>query len=72
NVLFSGDTLFADTIGRSDFPTSKPADLAESLAALYSLNRDFIVYPGHGEATSLFYEKEHNRDFKAWAARKMR
>ncbi|MBQ8897524.1 MAG: MBL fold metallo-hydrolase [Clostridia bacterium] len=70
NVLFSGDTLFADTIGRSDFPTSDPAALAESLRNLYALNRDFVVYPGHGEPTSLFYEKEHNRDFCAWAAKR--
>lgn len=70
NVLFSGDTLFADTIGRSDFPTSDPAALAESLRNLYALNRDFVVYPGHGEPTSLFYEKEHNRDFRAWAAKR--
>lgn len=71
NVLFSGDTLFADTIGRSDFPTSDPAALAESLRNLYALNRDFVVYPGHGEPTSLFYEKEHNRDFRAWAAKRL-
>ena len=71
NVLFSGDTLFADTIGRSDFPTSDPAALAESLRHLYALNRDFVVYPGHGEPTSLFYEKEHNRDFRAWAAKRL-
>lgn len=70
NVLFSGDTLFADTIGRSDFPTSDPVALAGSLRDLYALNRDFVVYPGHGEPTSLFYEKEHNRDFRAWAARR--
>ena len=71
NVLFSGDTLFADTIGRSDFPTSDPAAMAESLRNLYALNRDFVVYPGHGEPTSLFYEKEHNRDFRAWAAKRL-
>ena len=71
NVLFSGDTLFADTIGRSDFPTSDPAALAESLRNLYALNRDFVVYPGHGEPTSLFYEKEHHRDFRAWAATRL-
>lgn len=71
NVLFSGDTLFADTIGRSDFPTSDPSLLAASLRDLYALNRDFVVYPGHGEPTSLVYEKAHNREFRAWASRKV-
>ncbi|MBQ5972574.1 MAG: MBL fold metallo-hydrolase [Oscillospiraceae bacterium] len=69
NVLFSGDTLFADGIGRSDFPTSDPAALRRSLARLMDLEKDYLVYPGHGGPTSLFYEKEHNRDFIEWAAR---
>ncbi|MGN1451877.1 MAG: MBL fold metallo-hydrolase [Eubacteriales bacterium] len=70
NVLFSGDTLFADGIGRSDFPTSDPNALARSLRELFALERDYCVYPGHGEPTSLAYEKEHNRYFREWAFRR--
>ena len=58
--LFSGDTLFAQSIGRTDFPTSSPADMFASLAKLKGLTRDYRVYPGHGPATALAEEKRCN------------
>ena len=61
NAIFTGDTLFKDCVGRSDFLDSSTADLMNSIKnKLFILKRDYTVYPGHGEPTSLFYEKESN------------
>ncbi len=58
--LFSGDTLFAGSAGRTDFPGGDPAALRESLARLMQLPPDTAVYPGHGEMTTLGEEAAHN------------
>lgn len=53
DMLFTGDTLFKDGIGRADLPGSVPNALVDSFSKLRSLNPTLTVYPGHGEATSL-------------------
>lgn len=58
--LFSGDTLFAGSAGRTDFPGGDPAALRESLARLMQLPPDTAVYPGHGEMTTVGEEAAHN------------
>lgn len=60
DAIFSGDTLFAGSCGRTDFPGSDPKEMVSSLQKLASLSEDYDVFPGHGEATTLFYEREHN------------
>ena len=60
NVLFTGDTLFAGSIGRTDFPGSSWSDMARSLAFLKEVPTDYTVYPGHGEATGLHCEQTTN------------
>ncbi len=60
NAIISGDTLFHLSIGRTDFPSGNPRTMQESLKRLFALEEDYIVYPGHGEPTSLFYERNHN------------
>lgn len=60
NYLFSGDTLFKGTVGRTDFPDSSPADLAASLRRLFTLADETEVMPGHGELTTMGYEKKNN------------
>ena len=57
--LFSGDTLFEDSIGRTDFPTGNIGTLRESLKILASLD-DMPLYAGHGEDTSLEKERKYN------------
>ena len=57
---FTGDTLFAGDIGRSDLPTGSGAQLTESVRKLYALQGDFTVCPGHGEDTTLEYERHNN------------
>lgn len=58
--LFTGDTLFAGDIGRSDLPTGSGAQLMQSVKKLYALQGDFTVCPGHGEDTTLEYERHNN------------
>lgn len=60
-VLLSGDTLFAGSVGRMDFPTGSQAQMMESIHKLLSqLPEDTEVYPGHGETTTIGYEKRYN------------
>lgn len=64
NVLFSGDTLFKESIGRTDFPTGSLEQLIANVRAkLLTLPLETVVYPGHGEKTSIGYEKENNMFF---------
>ncbi|MDP3266855.1 MAG: MBL fold metallo-hydrolase [Sulfuricurvum sp.] len=57
NVMFSGDFLFHDSIGRYDFPYSSPEDMKNSLKKMRLMKEDKILYPGHGESTTLFHEQ---------------
>ena len=59
-LLFSGDTLFAGSIGRTDLPGGDMSVLRRSLARLAALDGHYTVYPGHGEETTLSYEKAAN------------
>lgn len=58
--LFSGDTLFAGTIGRTDFPTGNIGEMRKSLQKLAALDGDMPVYPGHEEETTLQQERLQN------------
>jgi glyoxylase-like metal-dependent hydrolase (beta-lactamase superfamily II) len=61
NVLFSGDTLFQGSIGRTDFEGGSMAVLAASIRErLYTLPDSTIVYTGHGPQTTIGDEKRHN------------
>lgn len=60
NVLFSGDVLFAGSIGRFDFPTSSHLETKKTLQKIKSLGFDAKLLPGHGESSSLKYELTHN------------
>ena len=58
--MFSGDTLFAGSCGRVDFPGGNPQEMLRSLRRLASLEADYRVHPGHGESTTLAEEKRYN------------
>lgn len=60
NALFTGDTLFKDSCGRTDFPGGDMDVLMRSLKRLYDLPGDYEVYPGHMEPTSLDRERGMN------------
>lgn len=61
NVLFSGDTLFCESVGRTDLPTGNAQMVIESVRKkLLVLPENTIVYPGHGAETSIGYERRNN------------
>ena len=60
DALFSGDTLFAGSMGRCDFPGSNIFDMRKSLKKLCNLAGDYRVFPGHAEATTLEHERKTN------------
>lgn len=62
-VMFSGDFLFKDDIGRIDLEKSNKRDMLSSIEKIKSYPNDILVYPGHGEETNLGYEKENNYYF---------
>lgn len=60
-LLVCGDTLFAESIGRTDLPTGSMGAIVRSIKEkLLILPKDTIVYPGHGEATTIEHEEKYN------------
>ena len=59
-AMFSGDTLFRDSCGRTDLPGGSWAQIQQSLKRLAGLEKNYTVYPGHGPATTLDQEKKNN------------
>ncbi len=60
NILFSGDTLFFESIGRTDFPNGDFSALSASIKKLYTLPNDTVVLSGHGPKTTISHEKQFN------------
>ena len=60
DALFSGDTLFAGSCGRTDLPGGDWATITESLHRLQEIEADLRIFPGHGESSTLGYEKMAN------------
>lgn len=60
NALFSGDTLFAGSCGRTDLSGGSARQMRQSLAKLRDLSENLTVYPGHGEASTLERERAYN------------
>lgn len=60
DCLFSGDTLFAGTVGRTDLPSGSYSDILASAARLAALPGEYRIYPGHGEMTTLSRERRTN------------
>lgn len=60
DTIFSGDTLMKLSFGRTDCPTGNYSQMLDSLRRLAELKGDYHVYPGHGSATMLNYERQNN------------
>ena len=58
--VFTGDTVFASSIGRTDFPGGNLAAILDSLSRVLALDEDLILYPGHGPSTLVRDEKACN------------
>jgi len=60
-ILVSGDTLFQESVGRTDLPTGSMSTLVRSIKdKLFVLPEETVVYPGHGDSTTIAYEKKYN------------
>jgi len=61
DILISGDTLFLESVGRTDFPTGSMSTLKRSIQdKLLTLPENVKVYPGHGDSTTIANEKQYN------------
>lgn len=61
NFMLGGDVLFRESVGRTDLPGGDPDTLVSSIQnKLYKLPDETVVYPGHGEPTTIGYEKKNN------------
>lgn len=60
NCIFSGDTIFCGSVGRTDFYSGSIKKQRESLAKISNMSGNYEIYPGHGEATDLKTEKAYN------------
>lgn len=59
-VIFTGDTIFAGSVGRTDFPGGSLAELKRSFARIIALPSETRMFPGHGPLTTVKNEKEDN------------
>lgn len=62
-VMFCGDFIFRDSIGRYDLPGGNIKDMIESINMIKKYDRDIVIYPGHGDKTTLGYEINNNMYF---------
>ncbi|MBE6789771.1 MAG: MBL fold metallo-hydrolase [Ruminococcaceae bacterium] len=63
--IFSGDTLFRMSMGRTDLPGGSTKTLFRSLREIGQIEGEYDIFPGHGEETTLSYEKRNNRYLRA-------
>lgn len=63
-IMFDGDFLFKETIGRCDFPGGNAKQMEESLRKIITYPKETKIYPGHGDATTLADELENNMYLK--------
>lgn len=60
NNIFTGDTIMSRTTGRMDFPTGNSHEMFESVKKIAAIKENLNVYCGHGENSTLDYERKHN------------
>lgn len=63
-IMFVGDFIFKESIGRTDLETGNMEEMLKSIKMIKKYDDDIILYPGHGDSTTLGYEKLNNTYFK--------
>lgn len=58
--IITGDTVFCESCGRTDFPTSSSTDLVESFRKIKKIEGDYNILPGHGLCSTLSHERQYN------------
>ena len=61
--IFTGDTVFCESVGRTDLPTGCQSDMIKSIKRISSLTGEYNIYPGHYYASTLSHEKKYNPFF---------
>lgn len=56
NIMFTGDFIFKDSIGRTDLPGGNYSEMLNSLNKMNKYDKNILIYPGHGDKTHLYYE----------------
>ena len=64
NIMFTGDFIFKDTVGRYDLDTGSLDELLLSIEKIKKYDRNIVIYPGHGDSTTLDHEINNNPFFK--------
>ena len=59
-IMFTGDFIFKESIGRYDLPTGDFSDMIKSIERIKEYDKDIVIYPGHGSKTTLLYELNNN------------
>ena len=62
-IMFVGDFIFKDTVGRCDLPTGSSSEMDKSIEKIKAYDDDITLYPGHGDETTLGREKQYNLYF---------
>jgi len=60
NIMFVGDFIFCGSIGRTDLKYAEPIEMKKSIEKIKEFSDNIIIYPGHGEDTTLGFEKDNN------------
>lgn len=60
DCIFTGDTLFKGSVGRTDLKGGDPSMLRRSLKIFNEFDKDYLIYPGHDETTTLSHELMYN------------
>lgn len=61
DMIFCGDTIFLNSVGRTDLPESSPQELMDSIREkIYKFSDDIVLLPGHGPSTTVGWEKKNN------------
>jgi glyoxylase-like metal-dependent hydrolase (beta-lactamase superfamily II) len=70
--LFTGDTLFKESVGRHDLYSGNLTELRRSVLKLLSLPSQLKIYPGHDDVTTIRYEQKNNPFYVKWIKQKVK